>query len=82
VNVATMLPRRGVILADAASSWIAPRWCPTPRQVRTKRVTKNVNPAMFQLRRARRMVNVVCDDLFVQRPPIPIAKHEGAAKMS
>jgi hypothetical protein len=54
----------------------------THRQVRTKRVTENVNPAMVQLRRSRRMVNVVCDDLFVQRLSIPIAKHEGVAKMS
>jgi hypothetical protein len=49
--------------------------CATHRQVRTKRVTENVNPAMVQLRRSRRVVNVVCDDLFVQRLSIPIAEH-------
>ena len=59
-----------------------PRWRPTHRQMRTERVAKNVNPAMVQLRRLRRMVNVVSDDLFVQWLPLSIAKHERATKMS
>ena len=39
-----------------------PRRRPTHRQVRTERVVKHVNPAISQLRRPRRVVNVVCDD--------------------
>jgi len=44
--------------------------------MRTQSVTKNVNPSMLHMRRPCGVIDVVADDLFVDRLSFPISEAE------